>query len=717
MHRYFSQDFGQRHVFLLHGLGGSGKTQIALRFLEETDTSRFTHNFFLDASSIETLKSGLANISVTQSIGRDHQDALLWLAHQAEWLLIFDNADDPNINLYHFFPQSNCGNILITSRNPQLSIHAPDTHQHVSNMDVEDAVQLLLASSVQPTRPANQILATEIVKVLHCFPLAVVQAGAFISKTGDMGKYLSRYKLNQARLLSTMPAQSHDKYAWSVYTTWDISFQRLSNLAVRFLQLCSFLHHDGITESMFSNAAAYLPCVLGPTKEEIKEARMFLANFMSDSGEWDTFAFVEMTAEIQGYSLISKDPNTDQFSIHPLVHDWSRNTVTEIDTIRECTAAILAMSVVDNQVFANRLRPHLDILSLGIPLLANKFPLPFGHVYYASGSFHRAMELQRVVLEKSQNILGPHHPDTLTAMANLAVTYHHLEKFTDAEVLQATVVETCKHNLGTDHPRTLHAMSTLALTYGDLGKFLDAEQLLVVVLKKSREILGINHPDTLHAMTNLAVTFKGLGKLTDAEELEIEVLSKRKEILGADDRETLLTMGNLAITYRALERYKDAEELEIVVLEKRKQILGEDHPHTLSAMLSLAATYRKLRKFEDAEKLLAVVLEKRTQILGRDHPRTFDAMASLATTYRNLGKFDLAKDLEILVLENHNQSLGEEHPRTLNAMANLGATYRSLGRLREAEHLEKIVLEKRRQLLGPSHADTLRAMETLDITA
>jgi hypothetical protein len=126
---------------------------------------RFTHNFFLDASSIETLKSGLANIAVTQSIGRDHQDALLWLAHQAEWLLIFDNADDPNINLYHFFPQSNCGNILITSRNPQLSIHAPDAHQHVSNMDVEDAVQLLLTSSVQPARPANQSLATEIVKV------------------------------------------------------------------------------------------------------------------------------------------------------------------------------------------------------------------------------------------------------------------------------------------------------------------------------------------------------------------------------------------------------------------------------------------------------------------------------------------------------------------------------------------------------------------------
>jgi hypothetical protein len=42
MHQYFTKDIGQRHVCLLHGLGGSGKTQIALKFLAETDNARCT---------------------------------------------------------------------------------------------------------------------------------------------------------------------------------------------------------------------------------------------------------------------------------------------------------------------------------------------------------------------------------------------------------------------------------------------------------------------------------------------------------------------------------------------------------------------------------------------------------------------------------------------------------------------------------------------------
>jgi hypothetical protein len=34
MAKYFSADPGQRHIYVLHGLGGSGKTQIALKFLD-----------------------------------------------------------------------------------------------------------------------------------------------------------------------------------------------------------------------------------------------------------------------------------------------------------------------------------------------------------------------------------------------------------------------------------------------------------------------------------------------------------------------------------------------------------------------------------------------------------------------------------------------------------------------------------------------------------
>jgi hypothetical protein len=122
--------------------------------------------FFIDASTLDTINTALQNIALTKCIGSDHTEALQWLATRTdEWMLFFDNADDPSIDLYQFFPSSTGGNILITSRNPQLSVHAPGACHQVSDMEEEDAVQLLLASASQDVTAENRILAVEIVKV------------------------------------------------------------------------------------------------------------------------------------------------------------------------------------------------------------------------------------------------------------------------------------------------------------------------------------------------------------------------------------------------------------------------------------------------------------------------------------------------------------------------------------------------------------------------
>jgi hypothetical protein len=90
---------------------------------------------------------------------------------------------------------------------------------------------------------------------LAYLPLAIIQAGAFIAKSRNLESYLTIYSSNKARLLSEKPAQSHDSYVWTVYTTWQISFERLSPLAARLLQLYSLLHHEGISEDFFMYAS------------------------------------------------------------------------------------------------------------------------------------------------------------------------------------------------------------------------------------------------------------------------------------------------------------------------------------------------------------------------------------------------------------------------------------------------------------------------------
>ncbi|KAF7348806.1 TPR-like protein [Mycena venus] len=111
--------------------------------------SHYLDVFFIDTSTIATIDTGLKNIAVVKDSGDSQQDGLLWLTSSVEeWLVVFDNADDPSINLNEFIPQCDHGNIIITSRNPGLCVYA-GLHSLVSDMEVEAAVALLFKSAAQ----------------------------------------------------------------------------------------------------------------------------------------------------------------------------------------------------------------------------------------------------------------------------------------------------------------------------------------------------------------------------------------------------------------------------------------------------------------------------------------------------------------------------------------------------------------------------------------
>ncbi|KAJ7019540.1 P-loop containing nucleoside triphosphate hydrolase protein [Mycena alexandri] len=310
MHKFFTPDSGKQLIYVLHGLGGAGKTQIALKFIQES-SANFSDIFLLDASTLDTINTGLKNIAVSKFVGDSAEDTLTWLqSKHGDWLLFFDNADDPKINLNKFFPQCNHGNIIITSRNPGLRTYGD--HSPVSDMEDKDAITLLLQSAAKESSDENQFLIVE--QELFHLPLAIVQAGSFILQSEDIAGYLTLYQKNRARLLSEKAVQSHDLYAWTVYTTWQISFDRLSQLAATLLQLCSFLHYSGISEDMFSNASEYSFPVWLPAKEELQEPLHFLSHFLGPTGEWNSLRFSEVTNEIKSYSLITFDAATKMFS-------------------------------------------------------------------------------------------------------------------------------------------------------------------------------------------------------------------------------------------------------------------------------------------------------------------------------------------------------------------------------------------------------------------
>ncbi|KAJ6563730.1 hypothetical protein DFH09DRAFT_1082308 [Mycena vulgaris] len=699
---------------------GSGKTQPALKFIQES-SAQFSDLLLIDASTTETIASGLQNIAMARSLGNDSDDALRWLQSKpSDWLLFFDNVDDPKLDLNKFLPKCSHGNILLTSRNQGLRVYAGGNHE-VKDMKV----------------------AAEIVKVLCYLALAIIQAGAFIAVSEDLAGYLESYAQNRARLLSEKPTQSHDDYNWTVYTTCQISFDRLSEPAAAILRLWSFLHHNRITEAIFSNASKYKCRTSGPSQDELEKPFQFLSHFVDFTGSWDSLRFRDISKEIRDYSLIHYDQGMKLFSMHPLVHDWCRDTLLDAESYQYCITALLGMAIKEipdssKQVDCIQLLPHVQALTRGDVEIKPDFHHEYADVYWSAGVYKNAAQLFVVVVERRKMILGTEHPDTLGAMNDLAWTYSELGQCQEAEELgvevlkerrkilgrehpdtltamnfQVEVLEKRRKILGGEHPATLAALNNLGQTYSKLGRSQEAAELQVEVLEKMGKILGEEHPGTLIGMNNLAKTYSELGQSQEAEQLQVEVLKKRRKILGKEHPDTLIGMNNLANTYSELSRLQEAEELQVEVLEKRRQIVGKEHPDTLIAMNNLAKTYSELGRSQEAEQLQVEVLKKRRKILGKEHPYTLIGMNNLANTYSELSRLQEAEQLQVEVLKKRRKILGKEHPDTLIGMNNLANTYSELSRLQEAEELQVEVLKKMGKILSEEHPGTLIGMNNL----
>src|SRR5882672_3643178 len=139
--------------------------------------------------------------------------------------------------------------------------------------------------------------------------LAVIQAGAYIFSSGcDIGLYLDLYKTRRGELLEEYRyyEQKTDDYKWTVYTTWQLSFERLKTHtahAAAILQHCAYLHHEGISQALFQNAAVNIASPFDDQEpNSLRNARDLLGVFVT-SGTWDTHKFLKLLGEIRSYSL------------------------------------------------------------------------------------------------------------------------------------------------------------------------------------------------------------------------------------------------------------------------------------------------------------------------------------------------------------------------------------------------------------------------------
>jgi tetratricopeptide (TPR) repeat protein len=645
------------------------------------------------------------------------ESALYWVSSLKEnFAMVFDNADTLSpAELEAYFPPGQRGNILITSRNSTMQcLVSPENSLEVTGMEESEAVLLLLrAGCLNSSSMDLKAEASKIVKELCCLPLAIDQAGAFIaSGATNIGDYLNKYLHNRETLLSHSEFTGASKYNKSVYGTWELSYKeiqkragsndfhkaRAADSALFLLALFPFLHHESISEEIFSYAATQKKKTIShpdlPLSHSILDYKLLSVN---KDGTWDNFIFKEGVRVLLSFCLIKKTSSDNVHSMHPLVHAWGidRMTVNERQKWSLMALATLSACIENNESqlygFRRSLVTHVRKSIQYTNTYFDDTYEKFGRLLNEQGYSSEAEEMEIQVLNTRKKILGQEHPNTTFIMGNLACTYSDRGKYTEAEKLFIQVLDVRKKNLGEEHPATILTMGNLASTYGKLGKYTEAEKLKIHILDARKKTLGEEHPDTILAMGNLACTFSDLGKYTEAEKLAIQVLDDKKKILGEEHPDTMLAMGNLACTYNNQGKYTEAEKLEIQVLDIKRKFLGEEHPATMLAMGNLACTFSHLGKYTEAEKLEIQVLDDKKKILGEEHPDTLLAMEHLACTYSDLGKYTEAKKLFIQVVDARNKILGGEHPDTICTMRSLATIQKAMGQSMKVDNVDNEV--------------------------
>ncbi len=699
--------------YALSGLGGIGKTQLALEYVYQHALD-YSAIFWVAAETIETLYSSFAMIaSKLQLPEREEKEAekivqavLRWLDTHKEWLLVFDNLEDLSL-LQPFSPSARQGAMLITTR--LRSLEGLSYTFELPPLPDDEGVQFLLHRtkladpivSSDPLSPELAEPALAIVKALGGLPLALDQAGAYIERTGcSLKEYLHLFQHHQISLLAERSELAH--HPASVVKTFLLSFERIvqaNEAAADLLRLCAFLAPDAIPEELFTKGASSL----GAPLETIIT---------------DSYQFNQTLGEALRYSLLGRQPQNHTLSIHRLVQAVLQDTLSETERRTWAERAVQAVNAAfpevehDTWELCERLLPHVLVCEARIELEQTSPPevsrvLDKAGTYLRErGQYSEAEPLLVRALAIREQHLGLEHPDTATCQNKLANLYRLQGKYERAESLYQHALSIREQQLGTEHPDTATSLNNLAILYWQQSKYEMAETLYQRALAIREQHLGAEHPHTAASLNNLAILYWQQGKYERAEPLYQRALSIYEQHLGVEHPSIANSLNNLANLYWQQGKYEMAEPLYQRALSIYEQHLGAEHSDTARSLNNLAQLYTQQGKYEMAEPLYQRALSIYEKHLGPQHPDTAMSLHNLAQLYEHLGKYELAEPLYQRALSIYEKHLGTNHPLTAHPLHGLAALSQYQGKHEQAEALYQRVLTIREQRLGPTHPET-----------
>jgi tetratricopeptide (TPR) repeat protein len=695
---------GLAYAAAVTGLGGTGKTQLVLRYIKEHEKDYDTV-LWIDVRSEKTARSSYerccrtAGLPIEAATGdvplQDTpvvQAMLSWLRSKGEdkrWLAVVDNADDLSWDVSGIVPTGKAGTVIVTSQDAQAArlLGGRTPTVRVDAMEPEEAVRLVLNYFDESVYRGDACwgLAKEITECLNRLALAMDLAGARIGADVENGneiavalrQYLADYRHHQDKLLRDeefAPTTAYKKTVWTVWETTLSSLRKAEQLQsdicpVQLLGFFTLLNGAHIQDELFQLATLGLQKSRHSLSADLPSwMHSLLADWEGD--EWDGFSYRATLRCLLRYGLVR--PSNGRWkgvTVHSLVQ-WRAREEIDQDKYWQwyfIFTKLVCLTFAEGEGNVHFRRHALLHLPSNEALLSRSTDLADDWLWHLlevvakvlreEGRWNDAAELGSKVLEARSRALGEEHPDTIAAMVNLAATYGYQGKLKEGEALQVKVMQAMSSIHGEEHPYTTDAKANLAATLCLQRRLKEAEMLQVEVLERRSRELGEEHPCTLDAINNLASTYCKQGQLKKAEELDVRLVEASIKVLGKEHPRTLIAMGNLAATNSFQGRYKRAEKLGIMIVEASSRVLGENHFDTLDAMANLAMTYCTQGRRKKSEKLLSKVIDARLRAFGGEHPQTLTDMANHAHVIS-----DLSQDVSLYKLKRRSAAASSKAP-------------------------------------------------------
>ncbi|MBL7497792.1 FxSxx-COOH system tetratricopeptide repeat protein [Frankia nepalensis] len=729
----------------LHGMGGVGKSHLAIEYVHrygrEFDLVWWMpaeHAAQVAASMVEL--AGRLNLPVSTEANTAVPavlDALRLGQPYGKWLLVFDNADEPRA-VRQYFPQSDSGRILVTSRNPNWSAVARPLEVDV----------FMRGESVDLLRRRLPELSVEdadrLAHALGDLPLAVEQAATWLVETGmAAGDYLRLFEDKRAELLSTSPPVD---YELPVQAAWNVSLDRLATThpaALRLLQVWSFYAPEQISRQIFRGGRAIT------TVPDL------------DSALRDPIKLSDAVGQITRYALARIVYQTNSYQMHRLVQAvlQSRMTADERAMMRRAAHLLLAVNDPGDPDDPSTWRAYGDLYPHLLASDAAESTDPWTHdllvnevVYlYKWGDHQASVELAEQVHRTWSRTIGEESPDTLRLAGWLGWLYIVVGRYEDAARANARVLELCTQVHGNEHRETLLTMGNVGVDRIVAGDFQGALEISQERLRRAERAYGPEVDQTLAAAHDVGVYLRMVGQLREARVLNEQTWNQRVRVLGEYHIDTLRTLTSLAVDVRelgdylgALVRHEELVGLFSQVVEGRLdhfQVLlartllavalrkagrhmealelsrdvearlmrryGKDHPRTIAASLALSVDLRHAGELAEAHELCEAALRRYERLFGETHPYTRSAAVNLAVIHRQAGRPERAHELDVATLEALDAGLGRDHPWSLVAATNLASDQYALGDFAQAHELDLDTFDRSARVLGADHPSTL----------